>query len=130
ADANRINWMASVADMGQQLDRLVFRGFLAHTPYARLRHFPRYLKALGLRLEKLQHAAARDQQWLREFQGLYREWQARDEKCRRSGREDPRIEELRWAFEELRVSIFAQEVGTAHPISLKRLEKRWRELGL
>ncbi|MET0094085.1 MAG: DUF3418 domain-containing protein, partial [Sedimenticola sp.] len=67
---------------------------------------------------------------LREFQGLYQQWQQWDEKCRRNGKADERIDELRWAFEELRVSYFAQELKTAYPISLKRLEKRWKELGL
>jgi ATP-dependent helicase HrpA len=126
----QINWVASVADMKQQLDRLVFHGFLQHTPYRQLQHFPRYLKAMALRLEKLQHTARRDQQWLKEMQGFYRQWQERDEKYRKSGKQDPRIEELRWAFEELRVSLFAQEVGTAYPVSIKRLRKRWQELGL
>ncbi|MET0048548.1 MAG: ATP-dependent RNA helicase HrpA [Sedimenticola sp.] len=128
--ATQINWMNSIADMKAQLDRLVFQGFLQHTPYEQLRHLPRYLKALERRLDKLGHAATRDQQQLREFQGLYQQWQQWDEKCRRNGKADERIDELRWAFEELRVSYFAQELKTAYPISLKRLEKRWKELGL
>jgi len=128
--ANKINWMISVADINQQLDRLVFRGFLQVTPYHNLQHLPRYLKAIAQRLDKLGHAAARDQQLLREMQGLYQQWQGRDEKCRNNHKVDERIEEIRWAFEELRVSLFAQELKTEYPISLKRLEKRWRELGL
>ncbi|MES9871626.1 MAG: ATP-dependent RNA helicase HrpA [Candidatus Sedimenticola sp. 6PFRAG7] len=128
--ATQINWMNSIADMKAQLDRLVFQGFLQHTPYTQLKHLPRYLKALDRRLEKLGHAAARDQQQLREFQKLYQQWQQWDEKCRKNAKADERIEELRWAFEELRVSCFAQELKTAYPISLKRLEKRWKELGL
>ncbi len=130
AATTQINWMASVTDMRQQLDRLLFRGFLQCTPYRCLQHFPRYLKALQLRLEKLNHAAARDRQLLQEMQGLYGQWQQWDEKTRKSGNLDGRIEELRWMFEELRVSLFAQELGTAHPVSLKRIEKRWKELGL
>ncbi|MEW7980837.1 MAG: ATP-dependent RNA helicase HrpA [Candidatus Sedimenticola endophacoides] len=130
AAANRINWMASVTDMREQLDRLVFRGFLQHTPYAQLQRVPKYLQALERRLEKLQHAAARDQQLLREMQGLYQQWRERDQRCRESGRGDERIEELRWAFEELRISLFSQELKTAYPVSLKRLQRRWKELGL
>ena len=128
--ANKINWMASVADINQQLDRLVFKGFLQFTPYAQLKHLPRYLKAISLRLEKLNHAAARDQQLLREMQGQYQKWQEWDERCRLNNKADERIEEIRWTFEELRVSLFAQELKTDYPISLKRLEKRWKELGL
>jgi ATP-dependent helicase HrpA len=130
AGANKINWMASVTDINQQLDRLVFKGFLEFTPYAQLKHLPRYLKAVSMRLEKLNHAAARDQQLLREMQGQYQKWQEWDERCRLNHKADERIEELRWAFEELRVSLFAQELKTDYPISLKRLEKRWKELGL
>ncbi len=130
ASANKINWMASVTDINQQLDRLVFRGFLQFTPYRQLQHIPRYLKAISLRLEKLNHAAARDQQLLREMQSQYQKWQEWDERCRHNHKVDERIDELRWSFEELRVSLFAQELKTDYPISLKRLEKRWKELGL
>ncbi len=128
--ANKINWMASVTDINQQLDRLVFSGFLQFTPYKQLKHLLRYLKAISLRLGKLNQAAARDQQLLREMQGLYSKWQEWDERCRFNHKMDERIEELRWSFEELRVSLFAQELKTDYPVSLKRLEKRWKELGL
>jgi ATP-dependent RNA helicase HrpA len=130
ANSNKMNWMASVTDVNQQLDRLIFRGFLQVTPYPNLKHLPRYLKAIVRRLDKLVHAAARDQQQLREMQGLYQQWQGWDEKCRSNNKVDLRIEELRWAFEELRVSLFAQELKTDYPISLKRMERRWKELGL
>jgi ATP-dependent helicase HrpA len=124
------NWKESVSDISQQLDRLVYQGFLGCTPYPQLRHVPRYLKALMMRLEKLGHAASRDRQLTQELQPLYSRWLEWDEKCRTAGRVDERIEELRWRFEELRVSLFAQELGTAYPVSLKRIEKRWKELGL
>jgi ATP-dependent helicase HrpA len=130
AGATQINWVNSIADMKQQLDRLVFVGFLQHIPYAQLKQLPRYLKAITKRLEKLDHAAARDRKLMQEMAGLYNKWQEREEKYRQRGRRDERIEELRWMFEELRVSLFAQELKTAYPISLKRIEKRWRELGL
>ncbi|WP_241086387.1 ATP-dependent RNA helicase HrpA [Candidatus Vondammii sp. HM_W22] len=128
--ATQINWMLSVSDMNQQLDRLVFQGFLQHTPYQQLKQLPRYLKALAMRIEKLQHAASRDQQLVREMQTLFQQWQARDERYREGGKMDKRVEEMRWQFEELRVSLFAQELGTAYPVSLKRIEKRWKVLGL
>ena len=87
-------------------------------------------ETITLRLDKLNHAAARDQQLLREMQSQYQKWQEWDERCRINHKADERIEELRWSFEELRVSLFAQELKTEYPISLKRLEKRWKELGL
>ena len=130
ARATQINWMHSISDIREQLDRLIFQGFLQQTPYSQLKQFPRYLSALLKRLEKLGHAAQRDQQLVREMAGAYQQWQQWDERCRINGKVDERIEELRWSFEELRVSMFAQELGTAYPVSLKRIEKRWRELGL
>ncbi len=122
--------MPSISDMRRQLDRLVYRGFLQQTPYRMLRQLPRYLKAMELRFEKLVHAAARDQQRLREMTPQYEEWERREERARKDRKRDPRLEEMRWAFEELRVSLFAQELKTAYPVSLKRIEKRWKELGL
>jgi ATP-dependent helicase HrpA len=130
ASSNKINWMVSVADMKQQLDRLVYKGFIQNTPYEQLKQLPRYLKALEKRLEKLGHASGRDQQLTREMAGLYQQWLQRDQKYRESGRQDERLEEIRWSLEELRVSLFAQELKTAYPVSLKRIEKRWKELGL
>ena len=83
-----------------------------------------------MRYAKLGHAAGRDLQQLHELLPLYQQWQEKDGQRRKEGRLDVRLEELRWAFEELRVSLFAQELKTAYPISLKRIEKRWKELGL
>ena len=88
------------------------------------------LKALELRLDKLRHAAARDQQSLRELAKILDKWKPRYEKMLDQHRYDERLEELRWSIEELRISLFAQEVKTAWPVSMKRLEKRWQELGL
>jgi ATP-dependent helicase HrpA len=130
AETTQINWIASISDIQQQLDRLVYKGFLQQTPVDKLTELPRYLQAMQMRLEKLKHAAARDQQRLREMAESYGTWQEWDQRCRENNRIDERIEEMRWHFEELRVSLFVQELGTSYPISLKRIEKRWRELGL
>jgi ATP-dependent helicase HrpA len=129
AERREPNWQESLQDMRGQLDRLIYRGFLLHTPGPQLSQLPRYLRALQRRLDKLGHAAARDQQLLQQLRPALQDWQALQTKAQREGRQDERLEELRWMLEELRVSLFAQELGTAYPISLKRLEKRRRELG-
>jgi ATP-dependent helicase HrpA len=67
---------------------------------------------------------------MQEMAPLYRKWQARVEAARAAGRRDPRLEEIRWLLEELRVSLFAQQLGTAVPVSVKRIETRWKEAGL
>jgi ATP-dependent helicase HrpA len=65
-----------------------------------------------------------------EMAEMQRRWSAWETRCREEGRFDERLEEIRWQLEELRISLFAQELGTAFPVSAKRLAKRWRALGL
>ncbi|MCG6940424.1 MAG: ATP-dependent RNA helicase HrpA [Thiohalocapsa sp.] len=130
AGITQVNWMPSVLDLRQQLDALVFRGFLQQVPFERLREYPRYLKAAEQRAEKLIHAAGRDQQRLRELTPLLEQLRERQAAARAADRDDPRLEEIRWMLEELRVSLFAQQLGTAYPVSVKRIQARWRELGL
>ncbi len=123
-------WQVSVDDALGQLGRLVYRGFLHRTPWEHLTQYPRYLRAVALRLGKLPTAAARDRERLGELRPLQDAWLERDAQARATHRTDERLEEIRWMLEELRVSLFAQELGTAYPVSTKRIEKRWRELGL
>jgi ATP-dependent helicase HrpA len=130
ATTTQPNWRVSVEAKQAQLDRLVYRGFLQATDPAQLAHYPRFLKAMMLRLEKLPSAAARDQQRLREISGVQDDWLARQQQAQRQGAFDPRLEEIRWLLEELRVSLFAQELKTARPVSAKRIRKRWEALGL
>jgi ATP-dependent helicase HrpA len=130
AAVTQVNWQPTVADLRLQLDALVFRGFLQTIPYTRLRHYPRYLKAAELRLDKLVHAAARDHEQMAAMAGLLARWRERDAAARAAGREDTRLDEIRWLLEELRVSLFAQLLGTVGSVSVKRIEARWRELGL
>ena len=124
------NWQESVSDIQGQLDRMVYRGFLQQTDPDRLAQLPRYLKAMALRLEKLSTAAPRDQQRMQEMEEIQRLWLERDRQALAQGRFDPRLEEIRWLIEELRVSLFAQEIRAALPVSVKRVNRRWEELGL
>jgi len=123
----QVNWLDSARDIRTQLDGLVFRGFLEEVPFGHLKDYPRYLKAAAQRVEKLQHAAGRDQQRMAEMAELQERWR---ERVRAASRQDARLDEIRWMLEELRVSLFAQQLGTAYPISVKRIQVRWRELGL
>ncbi len=116
--------------MQQQLDQLLYQGFLQHTAWQHLLRYPAYLKAILLRLDKLKHAAQRDQQKMREMAAFLQQWQQRYERMQQRRQYDERLLELRWSIEELRISLFAQEVKTAYPVSLKRLQQRWQELGL
>ena len=117
----------SVADVAQQLQRLVGKRFISETPYAQLQHFARYLKAIVLRLDKLRADPARDATKLAELKPWEQKyWRLVAE---RKGVTDARMQEFRWLLEELRVSFFAQELRTPQPVSIKRLEKAWGQLG-
>ncbi len=124
------NWRPATEDIRAQLDRLVFRGFLLAVPYVRLKEYPRYLKAADQRCERLFGAAARDRERLAELAPLETRWQERVRAATEADRDDPRLDEIRWMLEELRVSLFAQSLRTPYPVSVKRIEARWRELGL
>ena len=124
------NWQPSVDDMRRQLDRLVFQGFVLAVGFEHLKHYPRYLKAMQQRLDKLNVAAARDQQQMREMTRLQADWARRQQEAGAKGVVDPRLDEIRWLLEELRVSLFAQTLGTTQPVSVKRIDKRWQALGL
>ena len=108
-------------EMAQQLARLLGRRFVVDTPAESLPHLPRYLKGIGLRLDKIRSDPVRDAARSREIAPLQQRW-AR-EAAARKGVADERLEEFRWLLEELRISLFAQELRTPQPVSVKRLEK-------
>ena len=113
------------ADISAQLAALLARGFIAALPYERLAHFPRYLKAVNLRLDKARNDAARDARLMADWQQLARPWERERLALAKSGQVDPFLEEFRWLLEELRVALFAQELKTPSPVSVKRLQKMW-----
>jgi ATP-dependent helicase HrpA len=117
---------AAVSDIEQQLARLFVRDFVVDVRPEQLAHYPRYMKAIGLRLDKLKSDPARDTQRLQEVLALQTPWLR--EVAGRKGVSDPRLEEFRWMLEELRVSLFAQELRTPMPVSSKRLQKAWDAL--
>ena len=118
----------AVRDVGAQLARLMPKDFVLATPWERLQHFPRYLKAAGLRLEKLRADPARDARALAELAPLETQWLREDARQRKAGAADPQLEQFRWLLEELRVQLFAQELRTPVPVSAKRLHKLWQTL--
>ena len=113
-------------DIQAQLQRLLGKRFLFETPWLQLQQLPRYLKAVALRIDKHRADAARDQQRLAELRPLEQRWLRRLQELK--GRPDARLEEFRWLLEELRVSLFAQELRTPQPVSVKRLEKVWAQM--
>jgi ATP-dependent helicase HrpA len=112
-----------VADITQQLQRLLGKRFVTDTPASQIQHVPRYLKGMVMRLDKLRSDPARDATRLAEFKPMeQRYWRLMAE---RKGVQDERTREFRWLLEELRISLFAQELRTPQPVSVKRLDKAW-----
>ena len=110
------------ADIEQQLAALLPKRFVTSTPPAQLPHLVRYLKGVALRIDKLRADAARDARLMSELAPLLVSY--RRLLGQRRGHHDPRLEELRWLLEELRISLFAQELRTPMPVSVKRLQKQ------
>ncbi|MGW5722935.1 ATP-dependent RNA helicase HrpA [Amycolatopsis sp. NPDC003865] len=112
----------SLADIRTQLAGLVYPGFVTATGASRLRHVVRYLQGISRRLEKLASEPTRDLQRTADIAWIQAEY-ADAVASLPPGTSSPALNEVRWMIEELRVSFFAQTLGTAHPVSLKRITK-------
>lgn len=123
---------AAVGDIRVQLQWLTGPGFLLYTPWRWLQHIPRYLQAIASRLDKLRGGGgAKDQRSLEQLQpAMERLNSLVEQKGCAAGPawiDDDEVD-YRWMVEELRVSLFAQELGTSQSVSPQRLEKLWRKL--
>jgi len=111
------------ADMRAQLRSLIYPGFVAETGFARLRDLERYLRGILVRCDRAPSQVSRDASLMdtvSRVQGEYDTLVTALPVARRAGAD---VQELRWMLEELRVSLFAQTLGTAHPVSEKRIYK-------
>ena len=119
-------WAHATTDIREQLDRLITPGFLTRTPWDWLKHFPRYLRAIPVRLESLRSGGlARDRKHTEEIRARWQAYSDRAGQHQESGIFDPELVLYRWMLEEYRVSCFAQRLGTATPVSAIRLERQW-----
>ena len=113
----------------QRLQTLLAAGFATRTPWAQWPRLPIYLKAMTLRLEKYSSNPARDAAREADIQELEQMWQDKVQSLLKQNQ--PVSDDLaafRWMIEELRVSLFAQELKTPYPVSVKRLLKEWERL--
>ncbi|HBK47262.1 MAG TPA: hypothetical protein DDZ67_12690, partial [Xanthomonadaceae bacterium] len=121
-EAPLMGWArGNLDDMERQLAALVHPGFLRQTPAAALAQFPRYLKAMILRTERAKRDPSRDQARMLEIKPFV---DALDDAAAQGLQGRPQWQELRWDLEELRVSMFAQELGAKSGISAKKLAQR------
>lgn len=105
-----------------ELESLLPRRFLEAIPFSRLKHIPRYLKALGVRMDRAKLNPVKDRergQLIAPYLNRLKSLQANPPK---STEVRQQVEEFRWMVEEYKVSLFAQELGTAAPVSPKRLD--------
>ncbi|MFE8069711.1 ATP-dependent RNA helicase HrpA [Marinobacteraceae bacterium S3BR75-40.1] len=119
---------ASLSDLKFQLANLVYPGFLSQTPPQWLEHFPRYLEAAEIRLEKMPREMGREREFLHEFQPRWDRYAERKQQFQRQGVTDEELEQYRWMLEEYRVSFFAQQLGTALSVSPQRLDRQWEKV--
>jgi ATP-dependent helicase HrpA len=118
----------SLADVREQLAGLVRSGFVTLTPADQRAHLCRYLEGARLRLQKLRRGGARDAEKLQQLKPLWTRFLARTSAHTRRGRRDAALTEYRWLLEEYRISLFAQELGTAHRVSQQRLDRLWQQI--
>lgn len=113
-------------DVTRELEGLFPPHFLLSAPLNQLMHYPRYLKAIVYRLEHFSDDPERDASRQAQIERLALPWQRAV--AARRGQPDEHLEEFRWMLEELRVSLFAQQLRTPMPVSVKRLERIWQSI--
>lgn len=116
--------LAAAGDIKQQFGALIYPGFISATPRPWLAQLPRYLQAAQQRLEQLSGNQARDRQHMAVITPL---WQRYEQAIAR-GVESGELVRFRWLIEELRVSLFAQSLGTSEKVSPQRLERLWQSI--
>jgi ATP-dependent helicase HrpA len=124
---NSLTLLGALGDVKAQLAGLVFPGFVAQTGLDRLAHLPRYLRGAKERVDALADNAGRDRQRLTEFERAAALYAEAGGSIPLGTDAAPALTRTRWLLEEYRISLFAQHLGTAEPVSLQRIQKALRE---
>ncbi len=122
-DATSIALIAPLGDARSQLDSLVHPGFVARTGLARLRRYPLYLQGLTHRIARLAENVGRDRVWMQEVQQATARYIEAGGTLPLAADATPELVRVRWMLEELRLSLFAQHLGTDGPVSAARIAK-------
>ncbi len=129
SNKNALAYTWAASDVNQQLNTLIYPDFLFDTPFEQFSQYPRYIKAIDMRLEKAPLDVQRDRRFLNE---VNEHWQRYQELLENKGKvwcaANDLLQQYRWQIEELRVSLFAQTLKTSQPVSSKRLERQWQEI--
>ena len=115
-------------DIQQHIRRLIYAGFVRHTPAQWLPHLSRFIRADHIRLSKAGQNLKQDAAHTAAIQKLWHQY-TQEIKRREESRQDlSPLHDFRWQIEELRVSLFAQNLKTSMPVSVRRLEKHWKHI--
>lgn len=117
----------AVTDVQEQLAHLTYPGFAGEVPWCWLVHYPRYFRAISVRFDKLRSGGLeRDRRnWEEQFAPRWECYCRQAHRHAQQDRYDPQLVLYRWMLEEFRVQLFAQQLGTALPVSPKRLDRQW-----
>jgi ATP-dependent helicase HrpA len=121
--ATSLSLLPALSDATAQLGGLVFPGFVSATGTARLASVPRYLAGISHRAEKLPDNPNRDRVWMNEIQAAAALFEAAGGTIPLDPFAPPHVVKARWMLEELRLSLFAQNIGAAETVSLQRIRK-------
>ncbi len=114
----------ALSDIKQQVSELVYKGFVAQTGYDKLPDIYRYLFAIEKRLEKLGSNMAKDRQAMNIIEEVKNEYQTWLNSLPENQKSLSKVTNIKWMIEELRVNLFAQQLGTPYPISAKRIRQQ------
>ncbi len=120
--------LPALSDLKGQWERLMHPGFVAEAGVEALRHYPRYLRAMEIRLDRLPDDPRRDTVLMATVAGVQASYLHQVSGLREGERPDAALREIRWMVEELRVSLWAQQLRTPAPISVNRIEKALADL--
>ncbi len=121
--AASLSLMSPLADARSQLEALVPAGFVSTTGLDRLRHLPRYLDGIALRVRKMQDDPGRDRRFMNDYETAATAYAKAGGTVPVAPDADPRLVRVRWMLEELRIALFAQELRAAEPVSPQRIAK-------
>ncbi|MCW8957036.1 MAG: DUF3418 domain-containing protein, partial [Gammaproteobacteria bacterium] len=123
-----LSWLDAMNDIQNQINQLFPSDFITHIEQQWLEQYPRYLKGIELRLEKIQDNPTRDRKCRLEFESLWNDYEKRAQQLVKQHIESPQLNYYRWMLEEYRISLFAQTLKTRFPVSAKRLKQYWSEI--
>ena len=126
-NVNALAYLGSLTDAKAQLEGLIFNGFVSRTGMDQVRHLPRYLRAVSYRLERLQVNAANERSGMLEIKKAAELYNTAGGTIPTDPNAADSLRQVRWLLEEFRVSLFAQQLGTAQSVSLKRIRSALTE---